>query len=137
MDIPQEQLDRLTSRGLLIGGPFVPDHVAYPNGLMIGKPKSVGGNHTGHKAYFGPDEITTDAPCPIVFWNEDSWIVTVSDYAPGPGPGDFVHHHATVEYAIEEILEYFFGNHDEMKLRQAENQRKREFRKSRHGKNAT
>ncbi|WP_406699656.1 hypothetical protein V5E97_12425 [Singulisphaera sp. Ch08] len=42
--IPERHLDRLRGAGLLVSQPFVPNHVAFPGGVIVGKPASV----TGH-----------------------------------------------------------------------------------------
>jgi len=100
---------RLSAAGLIMSEPFVPEHCAFPDGITIGKPTTVSGNsRTGHRARFGGVEI--DGPCPYLHCARSKWVVTVEEYEPGPGPGDFVNEWNTPDEAIADILEYFFGD---------------------------
>ncbi|WP_157652006.1 hypothetical protein [Burkholderia ubonensis] len=123
-------INRLRSLGLhLLGEPFFsPDHRAYPSGYLVVKPISVQGNwipsfrndfENGHAS------TDTDAPVPVVWHAIDRWWVSVRDWVPGPGPGDFVKDFVDEDAAIDFIVQYFFHDTPEFSARLAhENQRK-------------
>lgn len=45
------------------------------------------------------------------------WVVTVHDYIPGPGPGDFRNEWDTPEEAVTDILDFFFGDQTRMNVK--------------------
>jgi len=52
--IPEQYLERLRAVGLVISDPFVPDHVAFPDGVIVAKPASVVGHSLpGYEAWWG------------------------------------------------------------------------------------
>jgi hypothetical protein len=54
--------------------------------------------------------VIVDAPCPWLHFADGRWVVTVHEYVPGPGPGDFVNRWATCEEAVADILDYLLGD---------------------------
>jgi hypothetical protein len=119
MRIPDNYLDRLRNAGLVISEePFVPDHVAYPNGHIVGKPRETLGNSIPEmEGYWGYTGIVLNAPTIYFYRARGKWVVAVEDWVPGPGPGDFVHAHDTPEGAIDDILDYYFGDPERMNSR--------------------
>lgn len=67
----------------------------------------------------------TDAPVPKVWHASDHWCVSVWDWAPGPGPGDFVKQFADENAAIDFIVQYFFGRTPEFAARRAHEDQRR------------
>lgn len=117
--VPERCLDRLRAVGLLVSEPYVPNHIAFPDGVIIGKPNSVVGNCiAGMETHFGIDETIVDAPCPRLHYSEGRWVVTVHEYVPGPGPGDFVNSWPTADEAVVDIIEYLLGNPERMRVKQ-------------------
>ena len=101
MRIPDNYLDRLRNAGLVISEePFVPDHVAYPNGHIVGKPRETLGNSIPEmEGYWGYTGIVLNAPTMYFYRARGKWVVAVEDWVPGPGPGDFVHADAGTDHA--------------------------------------
>jgi len=113
MKVPEHCLERLRAARLLVSAPYGPNHTAYPDGVAVGKPTAVPGNSTGKsRGLFGSVEV--DGPCPRLYYAGATWVVTVDEYIPGPGPGDFVNEWASAEDAVADILEYFFGDPSRM-----------------------
>jgi hypothetical protein len=50
------------------------------------------------------------------------WVVTVHEYIPGPGPGDFVNVWDTPEEAVADILDYLLGDPARMRVKQVEHE---------------
>ncbi len=119
MLIPDEVLAQLRARGLLVSeDPFVAEHVAYPDGVAIGKPSSVPGNSLpGPTSSWGDPGISCDAPSVVLHREGERWVVSAEDWVPGPGPGDFVHHWDTATQAVADILDFYFGDPRRMALK--------------------
>jgi hypothetical protein len=119
--VPEHCLDKLRAAGLLVSEPFVPNHLAYPDGVIVGKPNTLLGNCiAGSEGHWGMNGPIVDAPCPRLHHENGRWLVTVHEYIPGPGPGDFVNVWATPEEAVEDILDYLLGNPERMQVKQRE-----------------
>jgi hypothetical protein len=109
--IPEQYLDQLRAAGLLLSEPFVPNHVAFPDGVIVAKPASIAGHSLpGYKAGWGMTEITLNAPGLWFHCDGGKWVVTSHDYIPGPGPGDFVNEWSSPEEAVADILDFYFGS---------------------------
>ena len=120
MLIPETYLARLRSAGLLISDPFVPTHVAYPDGVIVGKPvKAFGNTVPGLERGWGLDGPSLDAPAVEFHYDaaRDKWVVTSWDYIPGPGPGDFVNEWRSGDEAVADILDFYFGDPLRMSLK--------------------
>ncbi len=116
--LAQEHLDRLRNAGLLISSPYSPTHAAFPDGVAVGKPTTVPGNSIeNYRLGWGFDGTMLDAPLLWVHPYEGKWYVVVAEYAPGPGPGDFVDVWRTEQEAVDDILDFFFGNPARMDIK--------------------
>ncbi len=121
MKVPEDCLDRLRAAGLLVSEPYVPNHVGWPDGVAVGKPNTVPGNCLpGSKGLWGSTGQVVDAPCPRLHFAPETgeWVVTVHEYIPGPGPGDFVNSWGTPEEAVADILDYLLGDPARMRVKQ-------------------
>ncbi|WP_080437162.1 CPCC family cysteine-rich protein [Burkholderia ubonensis] len=129
MLLSSDSINRLRKLGLQLPSEpfFSPDHRAYPSGYLIMKPINVEGNSLASLSNAYKDGHTrddTDAPVPTVWHASDRWNVSVWDWTPGPGPGDFVKQFADEDAAIDFIVHYFFGKTPEFSARLAhDNQR--------------
>jgi hypothetical protein len=56
------------------------------------------------------DDRESDAPALRLSTDNGDWIVSLHEYVPGPGPGDFRHLHGHLADAIADILDYYFGD---------------------------
>ena len=120
MQIPEKYLEELRAAGLLVSAPFVPDHIAFPDGVSIGKPQAAGGHSLpDFECYHGRDEerILLDAPGLFLHGSGGKWYVTSHDFVPGPGPGDFVNTWATLGEAVADILDFYFGDASRMETK--------------------
>lgn len=117
-------IDKLRSLGLqLTDEPFFSsDHYTYPSGYLVTKPIDVHGNSLPslRKAYEAGHMLDeTDAPTPVIWHASDSWRVSVRDWAPGLGPGDFVKSFVSEADAIQFVTQYFFSETPEFSERLA------------------
>jgi hypothetical protein len=122
--LPEQQIDRLRAAGLVVSEPFSSEHQAYPNGLLVAKPVSVSGNSIpGYDSSFGfePNVVAVDAPVVKIFANNDKWFVESYDCVPAPGPGDFLDEWNTLEEAIADILDLYFGDPSRMTAKACHN----------------
>ena len=103
---------KLRDRGLVLSAePFVSTHQYYPDGHVIGKPASVNGNNIPDYEWgWYSTDLVLNAPLVYFHREENDWVVTVHDYMPGPGAGDFVNRHDSADKAIQDILDYYFGD---------------------------
>jgi hypothetical protein len=111
-------------------------HVSYPipafaMGVWVCKPKAVQGhNIPGYKTGYVtidddgpqcPDEI--DAPMLKLMCLENIWRVDGQDCAGGMGPADFINEWSTPEEAINDILDFYFGDPTRMARKVAEEEK--------------
>jgi hypothetical protein len=116
--ISEQHLDRLRAAGLLVSEPFVPDHIAFPDGVIVAKPASVAGHSLpGYEARWGPGGVLLDAPGLWLHSDDSKWFVTSHELIPGPGPGDFVNVWDTPEEAVADILDFYFGSSARMDVK--------------------
>lgn len=105
---------RMRERGVHVTDkPFFPEqHVAYPYGYIVIKPVAAGGNSIpGHISHFTDIKGTdshSDMPAIKLYKEGLNWKISVHEYAPGPGPGDFDLVCGMEDQAVNEILHYFF-----------------------------
>lgn len=129
MQIPTEYIRKLESHGLFVSEAGEADS-AFPGGVLVGKPESVKGNCIPRFVRsYAPDlkliddqiqicdEVRCDAPLVRLFGTGDSWFVLSQDYSPVFGPGDFKDEWATIDEAVGDILDFFFGSPLRMKLK--------------------
>jgi hypothetical protein len=118
MRIPGQCIDQLRSVGLLVSPPYVPDHIAYPDGVCVGKPQRAGGHSLpDFVGYWADGDLRLDAPTLYLHTCGSRWFVTSHDYVPGPGPGDFIREFASPEEAVSDILDFYFGDPARMALK--------------------
>jgi hypothetical protein len=110
MVIPDQYLDQLRAVGLDVWEPFVPDHVAFPDGVEVAKPATVAGHSLPGFEAWDPAGVMYDAPGLWFHSDGRKWFVTSHDCIPGPGPGDFVNEWETPEEAVADILDFYFGS---------------------------
>lgn len=86
----------------------------FRHGYIVCKPDTTKGNtRPGYKCGVGDREDTTqtDAPVGWIYPDPDgTWNFQFSMYVPGPGPGDFLNNHPSLQEAITDLRDYYFGN---------------------------
>lgn len=121
MKIANEHIEKLRSHGLFVAEPRSPGS-CYPDGVLVGKPVNVPGNHipdysTSYANLATNEEIRFDAPAVWLYGHGGVWVVLAEDYCPGPGPGDFLDEWNTPEEATQDILEFYFGDPQRMQAK--------------------
>lgn len=116
--IPEEFTQRLRSRGLFVADPMPSEHV-FPDGVLVGKPTTLVGNFIpGYKTGYGKDDaLEFDAPPVWLFCHGGVWVVLAEEYCPGPGPGDFLDEWHSPEEAVQDILDFYFGDPQRMQAK--------------------
>ena len=112
--IPENQLNRLRNAGLFISEPAPSTHVM-PDFVSINKPKEVNGNCIPNFStkYDIDGKVEFDAPYVTLHFDQ-KWIVEAMDHAPTLGPGDLVNQWETIEEAVNDILDFYFGDPERM-----------------------
>lgn len=116
--IPEQYIKRLQSAGLFVSNPWPSAHV-FPDHILVGKPVGVPGNSIPeYTTSFGlTNRIEFDAPPIRLFSDGEAWFVLAEEYCPGPGPGDFSDEWKTAEEAVDDILDFYFGNSERMEAK--------------------
>jgi hypothetical protein len=128
--IPENCLQKLRSRSLFVSKPWPSNHV-WPNNVLVGKPVNIPGNSIpGYRDGFESKEVEVefDAPSIRLWFDGEVWLVLAEEYCPGPGPGDFLDDWKTPEEAVEDILDFYFG--DPKRMQAKADARKRTVQKS-------
>ena len=103
--IADKYLQKLKDAGLHISRPIP----CYNYGNRVYKPKDVKGNSFPENIH-GPFPREMDAPDLVLFREGNLWIVNHHTGVPHMVPGDFVTYWSSIEEAMEDVLDYFFGN---------------------------
>lgn len=117
--IPENCIQKLRSSGLFVSKPWPSTHV-WPDNVLVGKPVEVSGNSipgytTGFQSKDGRVEF--DAPPVRLWFDGEVWLVLAEEYCPGPGPGDFLDEWNTPEEAVQDILDFYFGDPQRMQVK--------------------
>lgn len=113
--IPEDQLKRLQDAGLFVSKPARSTHVM-PDFVFINKPISVSGNSIpDFETQYGLDQaLKFDTPFLRLYFDNQKWIVLGVDHTPAPGPGDFTSEWETVGEALDDIIDFYFGEAQRM-----------------------
>ncbi len=112
--IEQKYVDQLLAAGLLVSKPFPEGH-AWESGVRVMKPSTTRGNCiSDFEFYFG--EILIDAPTVVLYFSGTSWFVLMQEHIPTADKGDFENRWEVLQQAIDDILEFYFGDDARMKL---------------------
>lgn len=57
---------------------------------------------------------STDSPSAWLYPTFEKWTFFIGQYVPGPGPGDFANEHENLKDAVDDVLDYYFGNPERM-----------------------
>lgn len=114
-----QSLAMMRELGLLVSSvpQFPPNHSAYPNGYLVSKPLGVLGNSIpGYEVHLidgdGREQVT-DAPSPVIYSNPmGGWSVSVHEYVPGPGPGDFDISFTDEPAAVDAVIRFLLYSRD-------------------------
>lgn len=121
--LPEEVLKRLTDAGLFVSQPYSPTH-AWPDGVRIGKPRITPGNCiSGYDAGYvvlGDAAMPPDMDAPMVVLFSPfsgTWVVYAVDGVGGMLPGDFVNEWLSLDDAVQDIFDFYFGNPNRMQAK--------------------
>lgn len=112
--IPENFLQQLRDAGLFVSKPYPAGH-GWAHGVTVGKPKAVKGN-SGLRINFSCRDIVMDAPTVVLYSAEEKWIVLMQRYTPVKGPGDFENLWESPQQAVDDILAFYFGDGERMRL---------------------
>lgn len=109
-----QQQQRLTDRGLLLR-PYSREH-SMSNWIMVLKPVGLAGNYdpSEYRMNFGNYEI--EAPEAYIYFAPaiGKWVSRMMHYGGGSGSRDFEYEWKTDQEAVDDILDYFFGDSERM-----------------------
>ncbi len=108
---------KLEQAGLFVSKPYPVSH-SLSLGVVVGKPTNIQGNKIENFRH-GYDEVDMDAPDVKLFFKDGQWIVWGQEGVPAPGPGDFKNSWNTAIEAVEDILDFYFGDSLRMKAKEA------------------
>jgi hypothetical protein len=106
--LEEKYIQQLRCRKLFVSEPFSARH-KMANGVWIAKPASVEGNHVNNYKS-SCDEIPINAPAVLLLPTEQGWMVLNQEHIPTSGPGDFKNVWQTQQEAVDDILDFYFGN---------------------------
>jgi hypothetical protein len=129
VSIPEPCLAKLTAAGLLALRPFRMSRGGLAlEGIRIAKPRSTPGNTLpGEEVTLSSGGVQVDvldAPILDLYTNGASWFVRSHDWIPGPGPGDFLNGWSTVDEAIADVLDFYFGHPGRMAAKRSKKPRR-------------
>lgn len=117
MGIPQKYVELLKLKGLHVCEPFPVPHI-WAGGARIGKPSTTHGNSIkGFDSFVGSEK--TDATSIILYEREGTWFVLAQEHVPMPAADDFENRWNTIDDAIVDILDFYFGDPSRMLLKEA------------------
>ncbi|MBI1271342.1 hypothetical protein GC174_13015 [bacterium] len=112
-EIDKKYLDRLRDSGLHVSPPIP----AYSGGVWIKKPTSTKGHFVpGYSSDYisfeeKPEEQPdTNAPMIAFYRNRSAWVVDLNGSQESVSPADFLNEWATPEEAVDDILDFYFGD---------------------------
>lgn len=114
--IPEEYLEQLRAAGLHVSAP----KPALFDGVWVCKPTTTPGNSIpgfeGGYIALGdePQCPYIDAPMLRFYFHNEKWKVNGQDCAGGMGPSDFIDEWATPEEAVQDVLDFYFGDSTRM-----------------------
>ncbi len=92
--------------------------MAFPDGVTVAKPTATPSNSVpGLDGACAAEDVPIDAPCVYLHTDGRKWIVTLCDYVPSPGRGDFVNEWTSADKAIADILDFYLGDDARMKAK--------------------
>lgn len=122
LTIDQQYVHRLREAGLFVSEPYPKGH-GWEHGVRIGKPSTKPGNSIpGYDAAYitigdAPEPPEMDAPMVVLYSTGESWIVHSQECAPKLGPGDFQDVWPSLEEAVKDILDFYFGDSKRMQAK--------------------
>lgn len=112
--IDEKFLQQLRDRDLYVSDPFPSDHVL-AEGVWIAKPSAVNGNSVdGYNGAIGDMKI--DAPEVLLRHTNEGWVVLNQEHVPAMGEGDFKNVWQSPQEAIDDIVDFYFGNKARMNV---------------------
>lgn len=110
--IDDKYLKQLRERHLHVSQPFQKGRTL-EDAVRVAKPATVPGNFVlGFESECG--EIPINAPALLLRSTNEGWVVLYQDHVPTPGPGDFENIWQTPQEAVDDILDFYFGNPERM-----------------------
>lgn len=112
--LPESLLQQLRDAGLFVSQPYQEGH-GWEHGVVVGKPYTTKGNFVS-STKFKCGDVIVDAPTVVLYSTGEVWVVLMQQYTPVMGPGDFENLWETPQMAVDDILDFYFGDPARMKL---------------------
>jgi len=123
--INEKYLDQLRAAGLHVSHPIG----AFLSGVWVCKPKTTPGHnmprYSGGYMSLGDEPACPDIDAPMLKFmcRDNVWRVDGQDCAGGMGPADFIDEWSTPEEAVQDILDFYFGDPTRMARKVAEEEK--------------
>ncbi len=114
INIDEKYIQQLRDRNLYVSLPFAKGRTL-EGSVWIAKPTSIQGNCVpGYESAVG--HVPTDAPAILLRPTAEGWVVLNQEHIPELGPGDFKNVWQTQQEAVDDILDFYFGNPERMEI---------------------
>lgn len=111
-EIEKKYLDQLRLAGFFVTDSYPAGH-SCEYGVWVAKPSATTGNSLpGFESMFG--DVPIDAPPVMLYPEGGMWVVLAQECAPDLGPGDFKNKWATLQEAVDDIVDLYIGNPERM-----------------------
>lgn len=113
-EIEEKYLKQLRDHELYVSRPFAKGRVL-EDAVWVAKPTSIRGNCVpDYDSACGG--VPIDAPALLFRPTPEGWIVLNQEHIPELGPGDFKNVWRTPQEAVDDIIDFYFGNPERMKV---------------------
>jgi hypothetical protein len=123
--IDEKYLNQLRAAGLHVSHPFQ----AFLSGVWVCKPTATPGHNmpgfSGGYMNLGDEPPCPDIDAPMLafYFSNDTWKVHGQDCSGEMGPADFIDEWTTPEEAVQDILDFYFGDPTRMARKVAEHEK--------------
>lgn len=108
----EKYLQELRDRSLFVSKSYPAGHVL-ENGMWIAKPSEIPGNSIPeYNGTYG--KIAINAPAIMLYPTSEGWVVLHQAHVPELGPGDFKNVWQTLQEAVDDVIDFYFGNPERM-----------------------
>ncbi len=102
----------MRDKKLFVSKSYPAGHIT-ENGIWIAKPSEIPGNSIpDYNGTYG--DIPIDAPAIMLYPTAEGWVVLNQAHVPTLGPGDFENIWQTLQEAVDDVIDFYFGNPERM-----------------------
>ncbi len=133
LELVESKLQRLRDEGLYVSAIY-PEGREWAGGVLVAKPSDIGGNCVRDYRFLC-HSVETNAPVMALYPDENLWKVETMECCPR-GPEDICNSWSTLEDAVEDVYNFFFGDSERMRQMKGERFYFADFHRVRDGSNA-